>query len=101
MEYIKSEGVSKAFLEINLNKPGEHSDLKPRAENLHSFSCLSAEFCDQFIFRRKHYDGKRRNDLCSHISEYLGKLVGAFIIFFILEGGMYIVQTPQQSLGTR
>lgn len=25
-------GVNKALLEIGLNKPGEHSDLKPRAD---------------------------------------------------------------------
>lgn len=38
IEYIKLGGVGKAFLEINLNKPGEHSDLKPRAETLYHCS---------------------------------------------------------------
>lgn len=81
IEYIKLGGVSKAFLEINVNKPGEHSDLKPRAETLHRWNCLSAEFCDQFIFKRKYYPGKRWNDLCMHFSEYLGKIVGVFIFY--------------------
>lgn len=49
-------GISKAFQELDLNKPGEHSHLKLGAEALEELELPRAEFGNQFIFKRQHYE---------------------------------------------